>query len=217
MARSPTTHPSLLIRLRDTDDRPAWAEFVEIYGPLVYSYGRRRGLQDADASDLVQEVLRSVASAAGRFVYDPARGSFRGWLLTITRNELNRLLRRGAAGASAEGGTTHLAVMAEHPDDADDRRWDREHRERLFTWAAERVRGSFQASTWDAFWRTAAENQPAESVARDLGLSVGAVYIARSRVLARMRELIASVEGEDVLGPGPTGPPGTNRVQGGPG
>src|SRR5262249_54807484 len=158
-----------------------------------------------------------VASAAGRFVYDPARGSFRGWLLTITRNELNRLLRRGATWASAEGGTTHIAILAEQPDDADDGRWEREHRERLFTWAAGRVRGSFQASTWEAFWRTAAENLPAESVARDLGLSVGAVYIARSRVLARMRELIASVEGEDLLGPGPTGSPRADREQEEPG
>jgi RNA polymerase sigma-70 factor (ECF subfamily) len=207
MARSPTTHPSLLIRLRDTEDRPAWAEFVEIYGPLVYSYGRRRGLQDADASDLVQEVLRAVASAAGRFVYDAERGSFRGWLLTITRNALNRLVRRGTARARAEGGTTHLALLAEQPDDADDGRWEREHRARLFAWAAERIRGSFQASTWDAFWRTAAEHEPAESVARDLGLSVGAVYIARSRVLARMREVIASIEGDEH-----TGPTGSSRA-----
>jgi RNA polymerase sigma-70 factor (ECF subfamily) len=142
-------------------------------------------------------VLHAVASASGRFVYDPARGSFRGWLLTITRNELNRLLRPGAAQASAQGGTTHLTLLAQQPDAGDDDRWEREHRDRLFDWAADRVRGSFQSSTWEAFWRTASENQPAEAVARDLGISVGAVYIARSRVLARMRELIAAVEGED--------------------
>src|SRR5262245_28036261 len=123
MGQSPATRPSLLIRLREPGDGPAWAEFVEIYGPLIYSYGRHRGLQDSDASDLVQEVLRAVASAAGRLVYDPARGSFRGWLLTITRHELKRLLRRGSRPVSAEGGTTHLALLAEQPDDPDDDRW----------------------------------------------------------------------------------------------
>jgi RNA polymerase sigma-70 factor (ECF subfamily) len=183
--------------MRDPLDRVAWSEFVEIYGPLVYSYGRRRGLQDADASDLVQDVLRAVASTAGRFVYDPGRGSFRGWLLTITRNELNDLLRRAAGRANAEGGTTHMALLAEQPDDAEDDRWEREHRERLFTWAAERVRGMFQPDTWSAFWKTTVENQAAKDVARELGISVGAVYIARSRVLARLREVISAVEGDD--------------------
>src|SRR5262249_53973963 len=180
---------SLLIGLRDAGDRTAWGQFVEIYGPLIFAYGRRRGLQDADASDLVQEVLRAVASASGRFVYNPARGSFRGWLLTITRNELNRVRRRGGERTPGAGGPTHLALMAEQPDQADPALWDREHRERLFAWAADQVRDTFRASTWDAFWRTAVEDQPAEAVARDLGISVGAVYIARSRVLARLREV----------------------------
>src|SRR5262249_36585557 len=202
---------SLLIGLRDAGDRTAWGQFVEIYGPLIFAYGRRRGLQDSDASDLVQEVLRAVASATGRLVYDPARGSFRGWLLTITRHELKRLLRRGSRPASAKGGTTHLALLAEQPDDANDVRWDREPRVRLFSWAADRVRDRFQASTWEAFWRTAVSNEPADVVARDLGISVGAVYIARSRVLARMRELIATLEGEDPLGRGDSTPEAQNQ------
>jgi RNA polymerase sigma-70 factor (ECF subfamily) len=189
----------LLLRLRDPLDRLAWSEFVEIYGPLIYSYGRRRGLQDADASDLVQDVLRAVAASAGRFVYDPARGSFRGWLLTITRNELNDSLRRAAGRAAAEGGTTHMAVLAEQPDAAEDDRWEREHRERLFAWAAERIKVAFQPETWDAFWQTAVENRPPKDVARGLGMSVGSIYIARSRVLARLRAVIAAVEGEDTL------------------
>jgi RNA polymerase sigma-70 factor (ECF subfamily) len=194
------------MRMRDPLDRIAWTEFVEIYGPLIYSYGRRRGLQDADASDLVQDVLRSVAAAAGRFVYDPARGSFRGWLLTITRNELNDHLRRASGRATGEGGTTHLAVLAEQPAEDDDDRWERDHREQLFAWAAERIRGTFQAATWDAFWRTTVEHQAPKVVAEGLGMTVGAVYIARSRVLARLREVIAAVEAEEVETQGTVSP-----------
>ncbi len=199
MVRSPATRPSLLVRVRDARDQRAWGEFVELYGPLVYAYGRRRGLQDADASDLVQEVLRAVAEASRRFAYDPARGTFRGWLLTITRRQLDRVARRGGRTPGA-GGTTHLRLMAEQPDGDDDDQWEREHRERLFAWAAERTRNAFRASTWDAFWRTAVEGESAEAVARDLGLSAGAVYIARSRVLARLREVVASVEGDNSPG-----------------
>lgn len=196
MGESPRTRPSLLIRMRDPLDRVAWAEFVEIYGPLVYAYGRRRGLQEADASDLVQDVLRAVAGASQRFVYDPACGSFRGWLLTITRNELNDMLRRAAGRAAGEGGTTHMALLAEQPARDEEDRWEREHRERLFAWACERIRGAFQAETWDAFWKTTVEGKAVKDVGQALGMSAGAVYIARSRVLARLRQMIATVEDE---------------------
>src|SRR3954452_21808877 len=92
MTQSDATRPSLLVRIRDARDREAWGQFVEIYAPLVYDLARRRGLQDADAADLTQEVLRSVSSAIGRLDYDPARGTFRGWLFTVTRNAINTFL-----------------------------------------------------------------------------------------------------------------------------
>ena len=85
MIEVPTTRVSLLVRIRDLRDSNAWGEFVEIYGPVVYDYGRRRGLQDADAADMTQDVLRSVAGTIGDFRYDPRRGSFRSWLFTVAR------------------------------------------------------------------------------------------------------------------------------------
>ena len=88
MTEFPTTRPSLLVRIRRRDDQNAWAEFVEIYVPLIHAYARRRGLQEADAANLTQDELGAVMKNADRFEYDPSRGRFRGWLLTITRNRI---------------------------------------------------------------------------------------------------------------------------------
>ena len=88
MAEPPPTRVTLLARLKDGADADAWREFVHLYGPVVYGFARKRGLQDADAADLMQEVLRSVARNAGRMEYDPKRGTFRGWLNTVTRNNV---------------------------------------------------------------------------------------------------------------------------------
>jgi RNA polymerase sigma-70 factor (ECF subfamily) len=88
MAEIPPTRESLLVRLRDPRDGAAWAEFVELYGPVVYGYARKQRLQDADAADLCQDVLQAVAGAVGRLEYDPAKGAFRNWLFTVVRRKL---------------------------------------------------------------------------------------------------------------------------------
>lgn len=112
MAEAPTTRPSLLVRIRDRRDRQAWAQFVDLYGPLVYGFGRRQGLQDADAVDLMQDVLRTVAGAVGPLDYDPRRGTFRGWLFTVARNRLRDsmpdLQLRPAPGVQGLAGWNHL-------------------------------------------------------------------------------------------------------------
>src|SRR5260370_38980214 len=95
MLDAPLTRASLLVRLRDGRDNEAWRQFVELYSAVVYGFARKRGLQDADAADVMQDVLRSVASAAGRLNYDPSRGSFRGWLYTIARNKIFNFLEAG--------------------------------------------------------------------------------------------------------------------------
>ena len=100
MTESPVTRASLLLRLRDPRDVEAWGEFVEVYGPLVYDYGRRHGLQDADAADLTQEVLRAVAWSAGEFRYDPSRGMFRSWLFTVAHYQANQPRYPGAPAAA---------------------------------------------------------------------------------------------------------------------
>src|SRR5690349_16674686 len=88
MAEFPPTRASLLLRLRDPRDEDAWQDFVDLYAPVVYRYARKQGLQDADAADLCQDVLRIVAGAVGRLEYDPQRGAFRNWLFTVVRRKL---------------------------------------------------------------------------------------------------------------------------------
>jgi RNA polymerase sigma-70 factor (ECF subfamily) len=198
MADSPTTRPSLLVRLRDARDREAWGQFVELYSPLVYGFARKHGLQDADAADLTQEVLRSVSRAAGRLEYDPRRGSFRGWLFTVVRSKLHdHWAERGRHGrGSGDSGVQELLEGQVAPGEDLAAAWDREYEQRLFAAAAERVKGEFRPDTWRAFWRTAVEGEDAKRTAAELGVTVGAVYIAKSRVLARLREQVRELEGE---------------------
>jgi RNA polymerase sigma-70 factor (ECF subfamily) len=196
MADAPETRPSLLVRLRDPRDGTAWAQFVEVYAPLIYGFARKHGLQDADAADLTQEVLQAVAGAVGRLDYDPRRGSFHGWLFTVVRNRLRNFLRGRAAWAG--DATEALDPLHEPPapePDAD-ALWREEYERRLFAWAAEQVRSEVEESTWRAFWLTGVEGRGAKAAAGELGLTVAAVYMAKSRVLARIKEHIRQLQGE---------------------
>jgi RNA polymerase sigma-70 factor (ECF subfamily) len=191
------TRASLLLRIRDPKDLLAWAEFVRLYAPLLHAYGMKHGLQDADAADLAQDTLRNVLRAAPEFVYDPGRGSFRGWLYTIARNEIRKAATR-TAGRAVTGDSDVRHMLDAIPDPASDQEeWDREYRLNLFHWAARRVRTEFREATWQAFWRTAVDGEEVAAVAGDLGLSAGGVYIARSRVTTRIRQEIRSVEEDE--------------------
>jgi RNA polymerase sigma-70 factor (ECF subfamily) len=190
MAQIPATRASLLARLRDRCDGAAWQEFIDLYGPLVYGYARKQGLQDADAADLGQEVLCAVAGAVGRLEYDAGRGAFRNWLFTIVRRKLSNW--RAARGNRQRGsGTTAMQRLLEQcPAPAQAAEWEADWQRRLVAWAGEQVRRTVTATTWQAFWRTAVEDQPGRQVATDLGLTVAAVYRARARVLTRLQELV---------------------------
>jgi RNA polymerase sigma-70 factor (ECF subfamily) len=197
MTESPTTRVSLLVRLRDPQDREAWAQFVDLYAPLVYGFARKRGLQDADAADLTQVVLRAVSAAAGRLEYDPQRGSFRGWLFTIVRNRLRNFLaarRPGLNQGSGDEAVQRLLEAQEAPQADPAQLWEQEWERQLFAWAAAQLKPRFHEATWQAFWQTAVEGRRPLDVARALGVNQAAVYLARSRVMARLRELIRHVE-----------------------
>lgn len=193
MSTGAQTRPSLLIRIRDPANSPAWEDFVRIYTPLIHGYCRQRELQDADAADVAQEVMRSVMTAIRRFEYDPQVGSFRGWLLTVARNKVNNLLGASERRPQAATDTTLVERIETQSLAAEEARWDQDYHQRLFRWASERVRQEVRPATWQAFCLTAMENRSAEEAASATGLTVGGVYVARSRVTARLRELFSQV------------------------
>ena len=193
------TRPSLLVRLRDHRDNQAWGEFVELYAPLIYAYARKRGLQDADAADLAQNCLRQVAAHVGRLEYDPQRGSFRGWLFTIVRNKLRDFQQqpRQLYQGSGDPQVQRLLELQTANESEEREQWEREYRLGLLSWAAEQVRPQVQETTWQAFWQTAVEGKSGKEAAQALGLTAAAVYLAKSRVMARLRAVIREVQGED--------------------
>ncbi len=198
MSSTPPTRPSLLVRVRDVEDAQAWAEFVQVYTPLVFHHCRRHGLQEADAADVAQDVMRIAAREMPDFQYDATRGKFRGWLLQTTRFRLRKFFDRQKRSPQAAPDTAIMKLLDGEPGPTDQARWEAEYRQRLFEWAAARVRPEFQSATWDAFWQSSVDSVSVKDVASQLGISVGAVYIARSRVIARMRELINTVTDEPV-------------------
>jgi len=191
-----TTRPSLLLQIRDAQDLQAWTQFAEIYAPLIHRFAGRNGLQSADASDLTQEVMSAVAKSIGNFEYDPKVGRFRSWLFTVARNQMHALYHRQRRQPKGSGDSGVQQVLANQIlDDGElQRLWDDEYEQRLFDWATDIVRSHFTGPTWQAFWQTAVQNRPVPEVAADLELTVGAVYIAKSRVLARLKAQIEQVD-----------------------
>jgi RNA polymerase sigma factor (sigma-70 family) len=177
MNDTPTTRWSLLVRLADLQDQQAWTEFTEIYTPLVHRLARQRGLQDADAEDLTQEVFQALACALERQVFDPRRGSFRGWLFAIARNLAVNYLIRQARQPRATGDTDlrHVLEALEAPPPEDSVLFEREYQRQLLQWAMNRVKREFSALAWNVFWRVGVEGQSAQEAAEAAGTTVGTV------------------------------------------
>lgn len=200
MMAEPVTRPSLMIRLRDPQDEAAWAEFVSLYEPLLLRVMRQRGLQEADARDVTQQVVLAVTQAVDRWRPDGRPESFRRWLFTIARKlalkfvqrakSFDRLPRRGV------GGTDMLDLLNSlpEPEPGTITTFDDEYRNEVFHRAAEVACGEFRESTWQAFWRTCVLHEPIADVARVLEMSTGNVYVARSRVIARLRKIVEDCE-----------------------
>jgi RNA polymerase sigma-70 factor (ECF subfamily) len=184
--RMTETSPTLLDRLRRPDNQAAWAEFVQLYTPLLYHWVKQMGLEPVAAEDLVQDVFLNVLRAMPQFQYD-SRHSFRAWLCTLARNKF-RDARRKHAPVSAGSGLDHI------PDGTDDQSEfdEAEYRTYLTERALQLARREFAPGTWQAFWGTVVEGRPANQVANECGLTPNAVYLARGRVLRRLRE---SLEG----------------------
>jgi RNA polymerase sigma-70 factor (ECF subfamily) len=184
-----TTSASLLVQLRLPDRSEAWARFVRLYSPLLYTWARRLGLQHADAADLVQDVFTTLVQKLPMFSYDNHK-RFRGWLWTVTRNKWREKHRRRALPLDHRQALAALA--AADGDSLEEAEFRRHLLDRLVPAMQER----FQPATWRAFWEHVVEEKPAAQVAAELGLSMAAVYKAKLRVLNRLHQELADLIGD---------------------
>ncbi len=186
MNKIPDTRVSLILRLAEASDVTAWQEFAEIYTPALLTLVQRRGLQKADAEDVVQEILFGVARSIGRFEPDASRAKFRTWLCRITRNLIADFME--GKGRQPPQSEPHAeSALVDRQTSSAQAEIDSEVRASIFRIATRRVKQRVESKTWQAFELTALENQPTEQVARKLGLSPGALYVAKCRVMKAIR------------------------------
>jgi RNA polymerase sigma-70 factor (ECF subfamily) len=177
----------------------AWQRMVRLYGPVTYRWCRRSNLTAEDAADVVQDVLSAVLIHLPDFRRDRAADSFSGWLATITRNKVRELYRRRYGKVEARGGSTALRQMAEIPQPPElsiseqNIQPDAQSAACLSRGALEMIRAEFEPRTWEAFWRVSVDGQSPGNVASDLGVNVAAVYKAKSRILARLRQVLSEL------------------------
>jgi RNA polymerase sigma-70 factor (ECF subfamily) len=194
---SSSTSSSLVARLRHTPaDAPAWEEFVRLYGPRIHAWCRGWGLQDADCQDVCQNALIDIARQMRKFQYDPER-SFRAWLKTVAHGAWCDFLARHQKPDRGSGDSDVLRMLqaVEARDDLA-RRFEEEYDRQLLEEAIAHVRQRVELDTWAAFRLLAFEGQTGSEAARQLGMKVGAVYMAKSRVQKLLKEAIAQLEAD---------------------
>lgn len=177
-----TTSRTLLEKLRQPNENAAWARFVELYTPFLFSWARRLGLQDSDAADLVQEVFTLLLDKLPLFAYDGGK-SFRGWLRTVALNQWRATCRK-RVNAPAGGGIDPENLQAP----SEEAFWEEEYRKHLVGRALALMQAEFQPTTWKACWECVVNDRPAPEVAAELGLNPGAVRAAKFRVISRLRQ-----------------------------
>ena len=196
MTKFPETRASLILRIADRGDAQAWDEFVRVYQPAIYDLACRQGLQHADAEELAQEAMLAVARAVERWVPDPQVGRFRNWLSRIARNlSVNfRSRRKHQVWGTGNSGMQSLFDEQCNQKEVLSQFFELEYQRAVFQCAAKHVQNEVKEKTWQAFWLSTIGGEPMADVARQLDLSIGAVYIARNRVIARLRVEVRRIE-----------------------
>ena len=192
------TSPSLLERARHSD-ADAWKRIVRIYGPLVDSWCRRAAISRDDAEDVVQEIFLSVSKQLSQFNYGRERDTFRGWLRVIAKRRIVDYYRRMSERPNAEGGTTAFVLMQQAPDLLTDDPDAEVEEAGVSRRALELIRDEFEPRTWSAFWKTAIEGMKPAEISKDIGMSQSAIRMAKSRVLARLRQELSGLVTVDGL------------------
>lgn len=184
------TSASFLERLRDRPDDAHWQRLVDLYSPLIRRWLGKYALPAVDVDDLVQDILTVVVRRLPEFDRRPQTGAFRCWLRTITVNCLRDFWRAKRVRPLATGNSDFQAMLEQLADSNSglSRQWDEEHDRYVTQQLLESLRPSFHETTWRAFQGVAVEGRPPHEVAAELGLTVNAVFIAKSRVVTRLRE-----------------------------
>jgi RNA polymerase sigma-70 factor (ECF subfamily) len=175
----------LLVRVHDAGDAGAWSQLIDIFAPVLWGYCVKRGLTDADAASVTEEALAKVSRSIRRSDADPSRYTLRAWLFAVLRHGLRKWAKRQ--------GVSGRLFMEDRPEDI--ALWKEEYRRGLFRWTARQVEAGLAPADWQAFWQTTVGQSPVDEVAINLGLSADAVLAARSRVLARLSDLVRDIEG----------------------
>ena len=183
------TRQSLLLRAQ-TGETDAWKDLTDLYRPLILGWLNRQGVPARDLEDLSQDILLSVVKHLPAFQHSGRRGAFRSWLRTIVSSRTTDYWRAGDAGKQAPGGSGATAALQQiaDPDSDLNRQWDKEHDRYVLGCLLDLVEEEFEPTTLQAFRRLAIDGASGAEVAQELGLSVAAVYVAKSRVLQRIRQ-----------------------------
>ena len=187
----PETRHTLIVRLKGDDER-AWADFVGAYEPFLRHLAARHGVPQAHVADVVQQVLLAIARSVDGWSDDGKAGSFRRWMATVARNVAIKFMTRERKHAGGAGGTELVELLQRVPAKPDREELGKYEHE-LIVWAAEQVRGEFVATSWAAFWATTIEGRDVAEVAGELGLTRGAIYMSRGRIMARIRKKVGEV------------------------
>jgi RNA polymerase sigma-70 factor, ECF subfamily len=192
MALPVETRATLLLRIRDPQNKEAWREFIDLYHPLISAVASKFGLQSADAEELSQNVLMTVMQKQEQYRPNGQTGSFRRWLATVARNAAISQLRSRNRLPVIGGTDAMLRIHEQVPAPADDMQTEylQEEQKQLFAWASEQVQSRSDPTTWSAFWLTTITQLSVEETAKQLNMTTGQVYVARSRILKRLRETV---------------------------
>lgn len=187
MDSTPKTRLTLIDKIKDPQDAKAWSEFTAIYYPLVFEICRRKGLQHADSTDVTQEVLSRVADSIESYQHDRPGSTFRGWLYCITRNLTVDYFRQRAKDPLAVAVVTPDWNQIKEPSAEESQEFQLEFKRQMFSVVAKSVQSQVAARTWSVFWKTEVEGIGIDDAAAELEMTRGAVYVARSRVIAKLR------------------------------
>jgi len=194
MTTPPETRHSLLIRLRNPDDQDAWFEFAEIYRPVIVRLAIQKGLQAADAENVAQNVLVSIARVIENHEHDPKRAKFRTWLNRVAHNAILNAITRIKPDRGSGNTEFHTLLNVLESKSTDSELIRLERRRELFRWASRKIVDEFQTATWQAFWQTAIEGKSVAEVSLELDKKPGTIYAARCRIMRRLQEVVNEYE-----------------------